>query len=963
MPPRLKPRPKRAERNNVVNEVKPIIIIDKIPVDNDIQTPSETSSPTPNPAQESVTSRPSGKSTSLEHRQRSASTTKRDASMMPMSNTQLSMATKCNLLNMCVNAFWKNVLSTPFESRELVEGSIGYQMSEAERSSWEAASAVQSMWAAPHSYIEHDDAHDSATQDAILKYNFASLFIKFLTSPYDIGERSIEKFLSSLIKHQEFIKDSKQEHLLLKFLIEYEIQKWMLIEIGIVKNDTPSLFSDLKVKKKTLLDLIHLLDRNHHHLNHNQEVIPEFEKSTVERFEESYQTVYQTLHPLRKNPKKIAETHPYTKFIELIIDVVCSRFPEYVRPTKQPVVQQWGESSSTPRPSHTRNTQLQASGEKSSHLAPGVRSSPRRSGPSDRVTSKEGPSGRVSQTNYVESEEDDDNSFCEEHLLPSSTRQETSLPASHDGPSAGSAQARHHENVAGEVAATAGFCNFAEEQLEKNPKFFSSRHSHPSGGPQDLDRPSSQQRTSVPSTSPRRKFNERKANAKQINFDDTQTTIQEEVVETVAELEDQQEIEVSPKSSVESSAPQPNSPSKDDPNDSRSTENMTLGHEEGVEQSNDTSKDKGKGKEVKTSKSSKRGQHATESSSRPKKQHKRDHKSDDSDDRCDDVEGDSEKVKKPWTKTQSQKATTSRSKSQRATNSSKSQKGSTSKHFEKDTSAEEAASAEEVASPTPQNKKASSKAPSTKPTKRRRSSSSSSDSTSFSKAAKRKAAKVASPPTQKRRQRWTEDQEELLIKEVVKYCDRYDCMAHILRRHGTNGSKSQLLGNRTNVMLKDKAIQISTKWAREGTKLEKAVRIAFARFPPKSGEFRRMSSVSEDESSAKQSSKEEDEDEDEDDKIIEEFASDESKGSDKKSEEVEEEGNRIIHQVLNEKIVEKNIYGSSGPVINSYSSEVFNPAPTPKGRLSDERNVGMPEGDNGSQEDQIESATGEEAEQ
>ncbi|EGG06132.1 uncharacterized protein MELLADRAFT_77907 [Melampsora larici-populina 98AG31] len=1049
MPPKHKQtRPKRGERNKVANEVKPTITVNENHLDDINRTPSETSSPTPNPAQESVTSRPSGKSISLD-RQRSASTTKRGASSKPMSNIQPSINTKITILNMCVDAFWSNVLSTPFESRELVEGSMGYQLSESEKSSWDAASAVQSMWTTPDSFIAHDETHDSACRDAILKYNLGSLFITFLTSPYEIGHKSIDKFLSCLIKSQDFTQTLKQEEMFSKFLIEYEVQKLILIGINKIEENTPSLFSDFKVEKKTLVNLIQLLDRNHHQNYHHQEIIPEFEKSTNEKFEEIYQSVHQSLYPFRNKPKKIAEMHTYTKFIELVIDMVCCRFPEYVRPTNPPVVHDWGESSRTPRPSNARKSQVQGSGKKTSHLVPGVRSSPRRSGPSDRVTSKEGPSGLVVQpANDEESAEDDDSSFCEDHLVPSSNRQDTSVPASYDGPSAGTAQARHHENVAGEVEATANFVNFAEGQVEKNPTFFSGRHSHSSSIPQKPDRQPSKQGTSNPSTSPKKVFNERKSNAKQIDFDETQTTIQEEVMETTAGNEDQQEsevspkswvessarqptslsnaettaglenesevsskpsvepsapqskapqakslsitettarsenrqgIEASPKSSVESSAPQPNSSSKDNPADDTSAENITHVDED-VEQPKNTSKDKGKGKdkEVKTSKSSKRSQPTTESGSRPKKQLKKDHnKSDDSDEN---LEKRSKQVKKPWKR--GSKATRSRSKSHRVTTSSnKSPKEITSKHFEEDSSAEEdvspsklikkstsgdpstqpskrrRSSSEEKVSPSKQIKKSTSRDPSTKPIKRRRSPSDSSDLDSFSKATKAKGAKVTSPPNQKRRKRWTEEQEELLIEEVVKYCERYDCMAHILKRHGTNGSKSQLLADRTNVMLKDKAIQISTKWAREGTKLEKERRIAFGRFPPKTGEFRRMSSVSEEESNGKQSSKEEEEEdeiEDEEDNIIGEFASDESRVSEKKSVE-EEEGNQTIHQVLNEMTTEISIYGNSERVINSLSSEIQNPAPTPKGMMSDERNVGMKEGGSGSQEDQIES--------
>ncbi|KAH9818786.1 hypothetical protein DFH28DRAFT_959166 [Melampsora americana] len=845
MPPKTrskpKPKPKRVER---ILEVKPMITL------NDHQTPSESSSPTPNPAQESVTSRPSGKSISSERIQESNSIHRRSLSTHPIPTHQPpSLATKINILNMCVNVFWSDVLSTPFESREPIEGSIGFQLSKSEKVSWDAATAVQSMWDTSASFIEHIETNDSSCSDAILKYNLASLFHIFLTSPYEIGLSSIEKFLSSLIKEQEFIKDSKQERLLLKFLIEYELQKLILIGIQKIQTTPLSLFSDLKVKKKTLLDFIQLLDQEstyhphpHHHNRNHKDVIPEFEPSTIKVFEELYQSVYQSLLPLRNKPQKIAELHPYSKFIDLIIDLVCSRFPEYVRPTKHSVVQHWGESSSTPRQSNSKHNQLQVSGKKSSDLVPVVRISPRGSEKGDQRTSKGRHHQRVSQPEDVESEEDDDSSFCEEVLVPSSNRQGTSVPASYDGPHAGSSQDRHHKNVADEVAGTANFVNFAEEQLAKDPKFFSARHSHPSGISQVSHRQSSKPGTSVPSGTPKKKFNERKSNAKQISFDDTQITIQEDVTETMAGVEDHQGIEVAQNSSVassvpqskslsdteitvglgdrqgievarkspvKSSAPQSNSPSKDDQIDVRFTEEITQGAEEVVDETHDPFKDQGKGKgkskEATASKSLKRGRPPSEANLRPKKQYKEDHKSDDSDDQADESGRRSEKI--PWKKGQSRKGMISRSKSQRPRRSSKSENESTSKHFEDESSVEK----ETIPSPE-ENKKASSRAPSTKPFKRRCSSSVSSHDSSFSKPIKGKPTKVGSPANQKRRQRWTDEQEELLIREVVKYCERYDCMAHILKRHGSDGSQSKTLANRTNVMLKDKAIQVNKIW-------------------------------------------------------------------------------------------------------------------------------------------------------
>ncbi|OAV93435.1 hypothetical protein PTTG_27346 [Puccinia triticina 1-1 BBBD Race 1] len=80
---------------------------------------------------------------------------------------------------------------------------------------------------------------------------------------------------------------------------------------------------------------------------------------------------------------------------------------------------------------------------------------------------------------------------------------------------------------------------------------------------------------------------------------------------------------------------------------------------------------------------------------------------------------------------------------------------------------------------------------------------------------------------------WTKEEEELLMAEVELNWERYDCMAHIMKRHGPRGSVSRAFGDRTGVSLKDKAVNISSKWYRDGTDVSAARRRAFARFRPK----------------------------------------------------------------------------------------------------------------------------------
>ncbi|KAI7949894.1 hypothetical protein MJO28_008715 [Puccinia striiformis f. sp. tritici] len=80
---------------------------------------------------------------------------------------------------------------------------------------------------------------------------------------------------------------------------------------------------------------------------------------------------------------------------------------------------------------------------------------------------------------------------------------------------------------------------------------------------------------------------------------------------------------------------------------------------------------------------------------------------------------------------------------------------------------------------------------------------------------------------------WTDAEENLLIKEVKKFSKKNNCMAEIIKRHGPRGTISRTFAHRTGVNLKDKAVNLSTKWQREGTKMSSKVRAAFSRFPPK----------------------------------------------------------------------------------------------------------------------------------
>ncbi|PLW29748.1 hypothetical protein PCANC_20882 [Puccinia coronata f. sp. avenae] len=80
---------------------------------------------------------------------------------------------------------------------------------------------------------------------------------------------------------------------------------------------------------------------------------------------------------------------------------------------------------------------------------------------------------------------------------------------------------------------------------------------------------------------------------------------------------------------------------------------------------------------------------------------------------------------------------------------------------------------------------------------------------------------------------WTQEEEDLLQAEVELNWERYDCMAQIMKRHGPKGSVSKAFADRTAVSLKDKAVNISSRWYRDGTEVSVSRRRAFARFRPK----------------------------------------------------------------------------------------------------------------------------------
>ncbi|KAH9812472.1 hypothetical protein DFH28DRAFT_401664 [Melampsora americana] len=80
---------------------------------------------------------------------------------------------------------------------------------------------------------------------------------------------------------------------------------------------------------------------------------------------------------------------------------------------------------------------------------------------------------------------------------------------------------------------------------------------------------------------------------------------------------------------------------------------------------------------------------------------------------------------------------------------------------------------------------------------------------------------------------WTKEEEELLLNEVEMNYQRYDCMSQIMKRHGPNGTVSTRFSDRTGVSLKDKAVNISSRWYRDKTEVSEIRRRAFARFRPK----------------------------------------------------------------------------------------------------------------------------------
>ncbi|KAH9441753.1 hypothetical protein Pst134EA_032414 [Puccinia striiformis f. sp. tritici] len=148
-----------------------------------------------------------------------------------------------------------------------------------------------------------------------------------------------------------------------------------------------------------------------------------------------------------------------------------------------------------------------------------------------------------------------------------------------------------------------------------------------------------------------------------------------------------------------------------------------------------------------------------------------------------------------------------------------------------------------------------------------------SDSSSSSSGSSTTFPEARAPPSRSRsksnqpgqRTFWTDAEENLLIKEVKKFSKKNNCMAEIIKRHGPRGTISRTFAHRTGVNLKDKAVNLSTKWQREGIKMSSKVRAAFSRFPPKiQHKIKNESSGSEESPDAEDSDSDSDADSEED---------------------------------------------------------------------------------------------------
>ncbi|KAI7952967.1 hypothetical protein MJO29_008598 [Puccinia striiformis f. sp. tritici] len=148
-----------------------------------------------------------------------------------------------------------------------------------------------------------------------------------------------------------------------------------------------------------------------------------------------------------------------------------------------------------------------------------------------------------------------------------------------------------------------------------------------------------------------------------------------------------------------------------------------------------------------------------------------------------------------------------------------------------------------------------------------------SDSSSSSSGSSTTFPEARAPPSRSRsksnqpgqRTFWTDAEENLLIKEVKKFSKKNNCMAEIIKRHGPRGTISRTFAHRTGVNLKDKAVNLSTKWQREGIKMSSKVRAAFSRFPPKiQHKIKNESSGSEESPDAEDSGSDSDADSEED---------------------------------------------------------------------------------------------------
>lgn len=131
-------------------------------------------------------------------------------------------------------------------------------------------------------YIQPAPECNQSAHDVVLKSNLASALYTLLTEPPQMASQPFKMCLWTWIVDQEFAPHNSHDTFL-QFLVQYEIQKWRLIDAGKITDDTWSMFSPSHATKITLADYLE-------YLNGKPDRSFDMEGSLSDSFTESFQT-------------------------------------------------------------------------------------------------------------------------------------------------------------------------------------------------------------------------------------------------------------------------------------------------------------------------------------------------------------------------------------------------------------------------------------------------------------------------------------------------------------------------------------------------------------------------------------------------------------------------------------------------------------------------------------------------